>query len=161
MHIQTADEIFCRRLDDVHASACFLAREVPNLAAAAQNLELRRLLNLYLDVIRDNADRSECALGRAPARQDHRRQAPSAVMVEALFDTLDRIEEPALADVAIVMSSTEIGIYEAQRLRLLSELAGQLGRSEATGALREGGDSLAEISGALWSSVGGEASRAS
>ncbi len=145
MDVYSAEDLLSRRLGDIHSSACFLAQHIPFMVSAAESDGLRKLLNLYLDVVRDNADRTEEAM-RVVADQLSGRD-PTAVpaMVDDLFDLIDRIDEPALVDVAILLSSNEIGSFEAQRLQLLSNFAETLGRTDARNALRTSSECLASI----------------
>ena len=145
MIVHSAQDLFSCRLNDAHSSACFMARHIPSMVSAAANKNLRMLLNLYLDVVRDNADRTESVL-RESTKSSHGRD-PTAVpaMVDDLFDLLDRIEEPSLVDVAIILSSTEIGSFEAHRLRLLADVAGMMGRENTKHALKESSKHLNAI----------------
>ena len=153
MNVQSAQDLFSRRLGDVHSSACFLAQHIPSMVSATGNAELRKLLNLYLDVVRDNADRSEQALGELPKPGGECEPNAVPAMVDDLFDLIERIEEPALVDIAIVFSSNEIGAYEAQRFRLLAQFANLLGRDDAITGLKEGGKSLSDICDRLGSVI--------
>lgn len=145
MDVQSAQDLLTRRVGDMHTSACFLAQHIPSMVSAAASTDLRKLLNLYLDVVRDNADRTEDVLNVVSAVKPDRDPTAVPAMVDDLFDFIDRIEEPALVDLAILFSSNEIGAYEAERLKLLSRFANTLGRTETTEVLRESGRSLASI----------------
>lgn len=158
MFVQTAQDLFSRRLGDVYSSACFLAQHIPSMVSATQNEDLRKLLNLYLDIVRDNADRSEAALRQLPRAVGQREPTAVPAMVDDFFDVIEGLHEPSLVDVAIIFSSSEIGTYEAQRFHLLSEFADQLGRADAIGAMKESGESLSAICDQLREIVGnGEA----
>lgn len=145
MDVHSAQDLLTRRLGDVHTSACFLAQHIPSMVSAAASADLRKLLNLYLDVVRDNADRTEEVLKIVTATKADRDPTAVPAMVDDLFDLIERIEEPSLIDVAILFSSNEIGAYEVQRFNLLSNFAGALGRTETTEVLRESGRSLMSI----------------
>ena len=157
MDVRTAQDLFSRRLGDIHSSACFLAQHIPSMVTATKNADLRRLLNLYLDVVRDNADRSEAALRQLPDPVARREPTAVPAMLDDLFDIIDGLDEPSLVDVAIVLSSNEIGTYEAQRCHLLSEFADRLGRGDAIVALKEGGESLRAVCDQLRGVIGKEA----
>lgn len=154
MFVQTAQDFFSQRLGDVYSSACFLAQHIPSMVTATQNEDLRKLLNLYLDIVRDNADRSEAALRRLPSAIAQREPTAVPAMVDDFFDLIEGLEEPSLVDVAIIFSSNEIGTYEAQRFRLLSEFADQLGRGDAIDSLRQSGESLRDVCDQLRNTVG-------
>ncbi|WP_300063171.1 hypothetical protein [uncultured Roseobacter sp.] len=123
MDANSSEDLLSRRLGDIHSSACFLAQHIPSMVSAAESDTLRKLLNLYLDVVQDNADRTEVDLGVVPDRSVARDPTAVPAMVDDLFDLIDRIDEPALVDVAILLSSNEIGSLEARRLHLLSDFA--------------------------------------
>ena len=145
MEVNTAQDLLTRRLGDIHSSTCFLARHIPSMVSATESIALRKLLNLYLDVVRDNADRTEAAFqGVTTSPIDH---DPTTVpaMIDDLFDLIEEIREPALVDVAILFSSNEIGTFEAQRFWLASDYAEIIGKTEAIEALREGSRSLSQI----------------
>ena len=145
MDVHSTQDLFSRRLGDIHSSACFLARQIPSIASAAASENLRKILNLYLDVVRDNADRTEEALTSATEASSGRDPTAVPAMVDDLFDLIEQIEEPSLVDVAILLSSNEIGSFEAQRLRLLAEFAGIMGRDDAKEALQESSENLWSI----------------
>lgn len=145
MTVSSAQDLFSRRLGDIHSSTCFLAQHIPSMVSAADSDSLRRVLNLYLDVVRDNVDRMEGALNLVAGQMVAYDPTTVPAMVDDLFDLIDHIEEPALVDVAILLSSNEIGAFEAQRQHLLSRFAEKLGRSDAGVALRESSDCLAAI----------------
>lgn len=145
MHVQTTQDLFALRLGDSHSSACFMARHIPSLVSAAANKNVRKVLNQYLDVVRDNADRTEVVLsaGTEPTTGCNPKAVPA--MVDELFDMIDRIQEPLLVDVAIVLSSNEIGSFEAHRLRLLADVAGMMGQDRTKDALQESSERLRAI----------------
>lgn len=145
MTVRSPQDLFSRRLDDVHSSACFMAQHIPSMVSAAAGENLRKLLNLYLDVVRDNVDRTELVLKEDRRSSDRRDATAVPAMVDDLFDLLDRIEEPSLVDIAILLSSTEIGSFEAQRLRLLADVAGLMGRADSKDTLNESSQRLTAI----------------
>ena len=149
MVVHSTQDLFSRRLGDIHSSACFMAQQIPSLVSAADSENLRKLLNLYLDVVRDNVDRTELVLNEGTRSSDSRDPTAVPAMVDDLFDLLDRIEEPSLVDVAILLSSTEIGSFEAHRLRLLADVAGLMGRDNTQDALNESSERLSAVCGQL------------
>jgi ferritin-like metal-binding protein YciE len=145
MNVQTTQDLFTRRLGDIHSSACFMAQHIPSFVSAAEGKDLRKVLNLYLDVVRDNADRTEAALADGIKSAISRDPTSVPAMVDDLFDLIDGIEEPSLVDTAILLSSTEIGSFEAQRLHLLADVADLMGQGDAKDALQECSQGLRTI----------------
>ncbi len=127
MTIKSAEDLLRAAVYETHFIDSFLAERVQSLSRRCESPDLRRAMDRFVDISRDNVDRAEAMLAMLSAPPQTHRSLAIQGLVDQIEEDLDAIAVPSLRDVAIDVGFEAVRAFEVWHYGWVRTWAERLG----------------------------------